>query len=221
VGYGLVMAVIWTPRPWQRLLYWAPVFWIGAVSWRSFRGWRATGWRGVNLVRSSWVVGVALGMAALAVLAALHFGTLHAPDGAVAFFRTYIGYAIWSFVQQFILADFFLWRLMRLLPARYAVAATAVIFAVAHLPNPVLPPMTLVWGAAACLIFLRYRNLWSMGLAHAIFGITIALTIPGHVTHNMRVGVGYLQYRQHHRRNNDQRVSTAAWVRAEAATRRS
>jgi hypothetical protein len=220
IGYGLIVAVIWTPRPWQRMLYWAPVIWILGVSWFSFRGWRAMGWRGAKLVQSSWVVGVALGMSALAVLAAHRFGTLYAPDGPMAFFRTYIGYAVWSFVQQFLLVDFFLWRLMRLMPGRYAVATTAVIFAAAHLPNPVLTPMTLVWGAAACLIFLRYRNLWPLGLAHAIFGITIAMTVSGSVTHGMRVGLGYLRYRPHTglhgglRTNNDQRMSTEASVRA-------
>jgi hypothetical protein len=33
-------------------------------------------------------------------------------------------------------------------------------------------------------------------MAHAIMGIAIAITIPGPVDHNMRVGLGYLTY--HH-----------------------
>ncbi len=223
VGYLLILAVIWCPRPYQRLLYWAPVIWVAVSCWLSFESWRAMGWRTVNLLRSAWVVGVALMMAAVAVSVSMKMGTLHAPDGAVLFIKTYIGYAIWSFVQQFLLVDFFLGRLLRLVSSpKLAVALTAIVFAVAHIPNPVLAPLTLIWGLAACLIFLEYRNLWSLGLAHAIFGICVAIAVPAHLTHNMRVGLGYYRFRPHRhelqRRNSDQMVSTEAWVREDAAT---
>jgi len=64
-------------------------------------------------------------------------------------------------------------------------------------PNPFLMPATLLWGFASCLLFLRYRNLYPLMMAHAILGITVAITIPGPVVHNMRVGLGYLTYRSH------------------------
>ena len=38
VGYALILLVIWTPRPWQRALYWLPVLWTLVVSWLSFDG---------------------------------------------------------------------------------------------------------------------------------------------------------------------------------------
>lgn len=223
VGYGLILMVLWTPRPWQKLLYWAPVVWIAVTTWIAFPGWAAMGWRTANLLRSSWVVGFALCLAIAAALVAQRMGTLHLPDGPWMFFKTYVGYAIWSFVQQFLLLDFFLGRLLRVMSGRVpAVCLAAGIFALAHLPNPVLTALTLVWGLASCLLFLRYRNLYPLGMAHAIFGICIAVTIPGHVTHNMRVGLGYLRYHQHglHQRSrSDQRVSTKVCVRADAATR--
>jgi hypothetical protein len=34
-------------------------------------------------------------------------------------------------------------------------------------------------------------------IAHAILGITVAITVPGPVDHNMRVGLGYLTYDPH------------------------
>ena len=34
-------------------------------------------------------------------------------------------------------------------------------------------------------------------IAHAILGITVAITIPGPVVHNMRVGLGYVTYSLH------------------------
>jgi membrane protease YdiL (CAAX protease family) len=223
VGYALILLVIWCPRPYQRWVYWLPVIWVGVCCWLSFESWRAMGWRTVNLVRSAWVVGVALAMAAIAVAVSMKLGTLHAPESATLFVKTYIGYAIWSFVQQFLLVDFFMGRLLRLVSSpKIAVAVTAIIFAAAHIPNPVLAPLTLVWGLAACLIFLEYRNLWSLGMAHAIFGICVAIAVPAHLTHNMRVGLGYWRFRPHHqRRKSDQMVSTQAWVMEDAAMRRS
>jgi hypothetical protein len=61
----------------------------------------------------------------------------------------------------------------------------------------VLTPITFIWGFAACLLFLHYRNIYPLMIAHAILGITVAITIPGPVDHNMRVGLGYLRYDPH------------------------
>ncbi|WP_158819212.1 CPBP family intramembrane glutamic endopeptidase [Granulicella sp. S156] len=225
VGYVLILLVIWTPRPWQRALYWLPVLWILVVSWLSFDGWKKMGLHTANLLRPLWIVGIALLMAAVAVVISWQLGTLHVPDTPWLFFKTYIGYAIWSFVQQLLLLVFSLQRLLRLLPGKLAaVLATATIFALAHLPNPILTPATLLWGLASCLLFLHYRNLYPLALTHAILGICIATTVPGQVTHNMRVGLGYLRYHPHryHQRNQvDHMASTPACVIADAPTRRS
>ncbi len=93
------------------------------------------------------------------------------------------------------------------------------LFTIAHLPNPILTVLTLLWGWASCRLFLRYRNLYTLAMAHAILGISIAITIPGPVDHNMRVGLGYLTYNPNkftHRSQMDQTVSTQAWVMADA-----
>jgi len=198
VAYLLILLVIWTPRPWQRYLWWIAAAAVAAILSISFDGLQAMGLRAANFGRSSWIVGAALLVAGAAVLIASRLHTLHVPGTPLAFVLTYFAYAIWCGVQQFLLQAFFLLRLLRLIPrpARAALAAAG-IFAAAHLPNPVLTPLTLMWGIASCLIFLRYRNLYSLALAHAILGITIAMTIPGPVDHNMRVGLGYLMYSPH------------------------
>ena len=74
-----------------------------------------------------------------------------------------------AFVQQGLLQDFLLPRLLRLThgPGMAALAAAGM-FSLAHLPNPILTVCTFVWGLAACLFFLRYRNLYSLSIAHAI-----------------------------------------------------
>jgi hypothetical protein len=198
IGYALILVVIWTPRPWQRILYIAAAIFLAAVLTLSFSGWKSWGLRTANLARSLWVVGVALLMAAIAVAIASRAGTLQHNGGFVPFIQRYWGYSLWAFAQQLLLQDFFLLRLLRLIDKPHSAALTAAaVFSLAHLPSPILTAVTLVWGYAACLLFLHYRNLYPLALAHAIFGITIAVTIPGPVTHNMRVGLGYLTYRTH------------------------
>ena len=196
VAYGLILLVIWTSRPLQTVLYYVAIAALAAIFWRSFESCAALGLGTANFLRSLWVVGVALMLAAVAVLLAIRLHTLRVPGGPALFLKRYWGYIIWSFVQQILLLDFFLLRLLRLMPRRTsAVLATAGIFALAHLPNPILTPLTLLWSLAACLIFLRHHNLYPLAMAHAILGICLAITVPGSVSHNMRVGLGYLQYR--------------------------
>jgi hypothetical protein len=228
IAYGLILIVIWTPRPWQRLLWWVAAAAVVVITTISFDGLNAMGLRSTNFFRSVWVVGAALLVAALAVFLASDLHTLHLPGspatglsrwgglprspatglcrwggltaGPVSFIKTYWAYSLWAAVQQFLLQCFFLSRLLRLIPnVKFAAAAAAALFALAHLPSPILTSITLIWGFAACLIFLRYRNLYPLAMAHAIFGVTIAITVPGHVDHNMRVGRGYLTYRAMHK----------------------
>lgn len=202
IGYALIMMVIWTPRPAQRVLWWVAAAGVLAILYLSFPGWAAVGMRSANFLRSLWIVGAALALSAAAMLIAARLGTLHLPPTVLAFVETYIAYAIWSGVQQFLLQGLFLVRFLRLIQRGWLAAlVAAALFASAHLPNPFLAPITLVWGFVACLLFLLYRNLYALALAHAILGITIAITVPGTLDHNMRVGLGYLTYDPHHQHN--------------------
>jgi membrane protease YdiL (CAAX protease family) len=196
VGYALILGVIWTPRPWQRVLYVAAVIYLAVVIWRGFESWRAMGFRRENLGRSAWVVGLAAVLAAGFVSLGESRGWTHRGHTARWFLGTYWGYAIWALVQQVLLQDFFLGRVLRLMRGGKAAAVwvAAGVFALAHLPNPILAPMTLVWGAVSCAVFLRYRNIWTLATAHALLGITLSVTMPRPVVRSMRVGLGWLRY---------------------------
>ena len=127
-------------------------------------------------------------------------------------------------MQQFLLQIYFLLRLMRVLPGKVLpILAAAGVFSLAHLPNPVLTPLTLVWGLVAWVLFLRYRSIYSLGIGHGILGLCVAVIVPDSIQHHMRVGIGYYRYHAcvHHRSQMDQIVSTEAWVIADAPTRRS
>ena len=221
LAYTLILAVIWTPNPWQRIFYIAAVIALAAILILSFQGPRALGLQLTNLLRSSWIVIVALALAAALILIAAHEHTLH---NTSHFISRYWGYALWAFVQQILLQDLFLRRLLILIPSKPHIAAlaAALLFAAAHLPNPILTPITLLWGFISCLLFLHYRNIIPLAITHAALGITLAITIPPPIIHNMRVGLGYLRFHPHHYRSHiDHTVSTSVCVTADAPTLRS
>ena len=230
VGYTLILAAIWTLNPWQRLFYWVAIAWIVVTTCIHRPTWKALGLGLAGLLRSLWIVGVAAILAGIAVYLAGRGHTLHRLHGPIPLLSHVWGYLIWAVMQQFLLQIYFLLRLQRMLPGKAApVIAAAGLFSLAHLPNPVLTPVTLVWGIAACVLFLRYRNIYALGLAHGILGLCVAVTVPESLQHHMRVGIGYYryhppEYRHHplgHRNQADQIVSTEAWVTADAPIRRS
>jgi membrane protease YdiL (CAAX protease family) len=195
LGYVLIFAVLWTPRPYQRVLYIATLLVLIAIIWRSFVSFDSMGLRTTNFLRSLWVIAAAAIISAISIVIAYRLHTLHAPQDSLLFFKTFRGYALWSFAQQILLQDFFLCRFLRLLPSRsFAAIAAAILFATAHLPSPILMLVTLSLGLAACFLFLRYRNLWPLAIGHALLGITIAIVIPSPLVRNMRVGLGYMRY---------------------------
>ena len=231
-AYGLILAVIWTPMPAQRILYWLAVVVVVGFTVLRREKLHLLGLAPTETRRSLWIVGAAVVLAVLAIVAARLLGTLHALPriGHLTARTRIVGYMIWSFVQEFLIQVFVLTRVMGLVRRRsLAIAITALLFAVAHIPNPVLIWLTLLWAFIACPFFLRYRNLYALGLAHGILGLCVAVTVPDALHHHMRVGLGYLRYRPPHhllhgsvhRSSAPHSVSTQAWVIDEAAILRS
>jgi hypothetical protein len=199
LAYLLILIVIWTPRPWQARIYVIAAAFIVWATWRSWAGWEAMGWKGRNLFRAAWIILAAAVVSAVAIVCAWRLGTLHAPATMTQFVERFIGYVIFACIQQFLLQDFFLLRLLGAgLRPRNALIAAAAMFALAHLPNPILTGLTFIWGLVAAGWFLRYRSLYALAVAHAILGVTVAICVPGPAVRNMRVGLGYLTYRAPH-----------------------
>jgi membrane protease YdiL (CAAX protease family) len=198
LAYGLILTVIWTPNPPQRILYWITFAAIIILTLLRREGLTTLGLGVRGALPSLWVIGVALLFSVLAVWLAFRLHTLHSLFGQAPVFSHIWGYLLWSLMQQFLLQSYFLSRVLRVTPRRWqAVAIVALLFAVAHIPNPVLTLLTLIWGTISCFLFLRYRNLYTLGIAHGILGICLAVTIPDHIHRHMRVGLGYLHYHTH------------------------
>lgn len=114
-------------------------------------------------------------------------------------------YIRWAFVQQLLMHGYFTNRMASV----FAVAAlkpaersmktlwrpaltVGILFAVAHLPNPILTPTTLVFGTFGAYFFLKSRNLYLLTLAHAILGTVVNQFLAHDLLENgMRIGPGF------------------------------
>jgi len=194
-GYGFIVFVIWMPEYPQKLL--SPVALVVTLAIVLARGQTRDelgfGLRG--FVASLWILPAALLVTVVSTALSRHFGMLHTLYKAD--FKHVSGYVLWTIYQQFLLNDYFMPRLIRITGSeRVSVSLAGVLFAAAHLPNLWLTVATLAWGAISTALFLRYRNMYALGLAQGLLGLTFAVCVPEALSHHLRVGLGYLRYRQ-------------------------
>jgi membrane protease YdiL (CAAX protease family) len=142
---------------------------------------------------SGWILLGGMAMAAALPLLAALWPNNSGPAHLLPF-RQALQYLLWALVQQFILQSFFFVRLESLLGGRWAVLATAGLFAAVHLPSPVLTLASFVAGLFFCEMFRRYRNLLPLGLVHAGLGLATAASFSARILHHMRVGIGYVRF---------------------------
>ncbi len=223
VAFLLILLALWSGKHTQWMVAGVALAWIAFATIFANPSARELGLRISGMRSSLWVVGFAVLAAIVGVWLSIRMHTFHAVFDNFKLEWAFLAYIVWALVQQFILQDFFLPRLLRLFSVRaVAIVAAGLLFAVAHIPNPLLVIATLVWGIVACALFLRYRNLYILGLAHAIFGMCLAVAVPNAIHHQMRVGIGYWQWHPPanlvQRSQKSQMVSTDACVMADATS---
>jgi membrane protease YdiL (CAAX protease family) len=193
VALVLFEGALWSAGASQRLWFWAGVAWILFTSTipahsRSELGLSLQGLRG-----AWWLLPFSIAGAGTAVGIAWYGGYLHPAFGPDADSSQYFAYALWALFQQFILQSYFFMRLERMLGSpRQAVVACALLFSLMHLPNPFLAIATFAAGLILCDLFRRHRNIYPLGLAHAVWGLCLAVTLSSDIHGDMRVGLSYL-----------------------------
>jgi membrane protease YdiL (CAAX protease family) len=110
----------------------------------------------------------------------------------VAFFAA-AAYLPWGIIQQYALNGYFLNRLEAAVSAPEASLIAAILFSLAHAPNPFLMIITLPLAWCATKFYRRNRNLYLLGIAHAAIGLLLFLVVPDSVSHHLRVGPGWFR----------------------------
>ena len=152
-----------------------------------------------SILRGWWIVPVGAALGGLILLAGWHWHTLRLPADRRSAYSGVLLYVIWALIQQFMLQSFMFLRLEQLLRGgRRAVIAAALLFASAHIPNPVLVPVTLVGGLILSELFRRYRTIYLLAVAQALVALALAISVPEALLHDMRVGIGYISYSATH-----------------------
>jgi membrane protease YdiL (CAAX protease family) len=191
--FGLIMAYIWRFRV---VHPWSWTFILTAVLLSHFlrhEGPTAIGYRTQGFTACLRLYGPALLLlVAIGFGSALEWGTLRPMTIQAAAIALGL-YLPWGLFQQYLLNGYLLNRLEKVLsPAKSAIIAAA-LFSLAHLPNWFLMIATLAGGYCANLIYRRHKNLYFLGLAHAILGFTIFVAAPDWLIHHLRVGPGWFR----------------------------
>jgi hypothetical protein len=188
----LIIATIWTERALQRHFFWITAAFFFAATVIAF--WNQP----LELPRlklSLVLIAIGVLVAASVMLIASWAGTLHVLFGRRNVLAHAWGYLVWALFQQYLQQSFFFTRIERVVQSGVMASfVAAALFALAHLPNPVLTPVTFIGGWILSEIYRRYRTILPLGVVHGMVGLALAVSIPDGLMHHMRVGLGYLRY---------------------------
>lgn len=193
VAYTLLELALWSRRPLQLWLGIAMLAVILVLTILREPGFRRLGLTYHGFRCAVFILPATLVAGGVLLAVGWTFGLAH-PIGVSSRWHG-AGYIVWAFIQQFMAQSFYFVRFEELLGSKRAVVVSALLFSLAHIPNPVLLPATFLGGLAFCETFRRWRNLYPIWLSHATLGMCVAASFPLAWTHQMRVGVGYLLLR--------------------------
>jgi hypothetical protein len=190
-GFALIMLYIW------RLRFTAPRAWIFILGFfvlsHILRGERTAdlGLRWGNFRECVAAMAPALLLMALSLFSAGVLLETIRPISVEYGFMCLLAYCPWGIFQQYLLNGYIANRLLAVASARYVPLMAAALFAGAHLPNWFLMLVTFVTGYVSTKIFMRYRNIYFLGLAHALIGTVLFVVIPDSISHHLTVGPGF------------------------------
>jgi membrane protease YdiL (CAAX protease family) len=121
-------------------------------------------------------------------------GTLHGRRDALVSPGALGALVVWGGAQQWILQTVILREAQRATSRRLGVPAAALLFAVVHLPNPILSTITLVGALGWCAIYDRYPNIVPLALSHACGTLALLYAFDDTITGGLRIGHAFLAH---------------------------
>lgn len=200
---ALILVDIWLIEPFVHMVWLVLVGLAAALHLRRGEGLAYLGFGRANLWRSfAAVTPLLLGIGAIALALGLRYGSVRPiTPGKLAVFVAY--YCLWGLVQQYALNGFFVNRFAAAAAARgRGVRAVPLVaaasFALVHVPNWFLVLVTVVAGWICASLYLRYRNLYPLGIAHGLLGTVLYFTVPDAISLHFHVGPGAMRWERLH-----------------------
>lgn len=193
--FALIMMYIW----WIRLEHpWIALALLGFVisthfTHREHPIWLGFGWRNFRQALPAvapWVAFFAIALFATGLL----LGTVRDTTLSRALLSIF-AYVFWGLFQQYLLNGYFANRLAEFLGKSHVhgvALGAAALFSLVHFPNWFLLPVTFAGGYVCARVYLRYRSLYVLALAHGIVGFFLFLVVPDSVSAHFLVGPRYL-----------------------------
>lgn len=113
--------------------------------------------------------------------------------GADRALASLIAYLPWGLAQQYALNGYFLNRFDAAVGRRASPWLAAAAFCCVHAPNWFLMAVTFPLGYCSAVVYHRYRNLYFLGMAHAVVGFLLFLAAPDSISHHLVIGPGWFK----------------------------
>lgn len=98
----------------------------------------------------------------------------------------------WALLQQYALQAYINRRAQIVCGRGFgSILLVAIIFALLHLPNPVLFGLTLMGGFVWAALYQREANLFALAASHTVVSLSLALAMPLNLINGLRVGFKY------------------------------
>ena len=190
-GFLMIMLYIW----WLRFI--APKAWIVILGLfilsHILRGERTAelGFRRTNFRECANLLTPLLLLIALSLIACGVLLQTMRPIRLEYALTCLLAYCPWGLFQQYLVNGYIANRLLAVLSARHVPVISAALFAGAHSPNWFLMLVTFVAGYYSTRVFMKYRNLYFLGLAHGVLGTLLFVVIPDSISHHLTVGPAF------------------------------